>query len=69
MSMKELIECKHPNAWIEFEMGMISEVYTVPSSKDCTPFFFFFNSKNSIFSEIDLGLRHICIDKLLMLDL
>lgn len=26
MSMKELIECKHPNAWIEFEMGMISEM-------------------------------------------
>lgn len=41
MSMKELIECKHPNAWIEFEMGMISEVYTVPSSKDYFLFFFF----------------------------
>lgn len=26
MSFKELIECKHPTAWIEFEKGMIDEV-------------------------------------------
>ncbi|CAM8907503.1 unnamed protein product [Rhodiola kirilowii] len=26
MPMKELIECKHPTAWIEFEKGLISEV-------------------------------------------
>lgn len=26
MSMKELIECKHPTAWIEFEKGLISEM-------------------------------------------
>ncbi|KAG2693924.1 hypothetical protein I3760_08G118100 [Carya illinoinensis] len=26
MSLKELIECKHPTAWIEFEKGMIDEV-------------------------------------------
>ncbi|KAL9681538.1 hypothetical protein QQ045_013323 [Rhodiola kirilowii] len=25
MPMKELIECKHPTAWIEFEKGLISE--------------------------------------------
>lgn len=25
MSMKELMECKHPNAWNEFEKGLISE--------------------------------------------
>ncbi|KAI8565853.1 hypothetical protein RHMOL_Rhmol03G0293000 [Rhododendron molle] len=25
MSMKELIECKHPTAWIEFERGLINE--------------------------------------------
>lgn len=25
MSMKELMECKHPTAWIEFEKGLISE--------------------------------------------
>ncbi|KAH7854213.1 hypothetical protein Vadar_011436 [Vaccinium darrowii] len=25
MSMKELIECKHPTAWIEFERGLIDE--------------------------------------------
>ncbi|GER28911.1 haloacid dehalogenase-like hydrolase superfamily protein [Striga asiatica] len=26
MSMKELLECKHPTAWIEFEKGLISEM-------------------------------------------
>ncbi|KAJ8753632.1 hypothetical protein K2173_025623 [Erythroxylum novogranatense] len=26
MSFKELIECKHPTAWIEFEKGMIDEM-------------------------------------------
>ncbi|GAV81928.1 HAD_2 domain-containing protein [Cephalotus follicularis] len=26
MSMEELIECKHPTAWIEFEKGLIDEV-------------------------------------------
>ncbi|KAA8538920.1 hypothetical protein F0562_025612 [Nyssa sinensis] len=26
MSLKELIECKHPTAWIEFEKGLINEV-------------------------------------------
>ncbi|GAB2287159.1 Flavin mononucleotide hydrolase 1, chloroplatic [Dionaea muscipula] len=26
MSFKELIECKHPTAWIEFEKGLIDEV-------------------------------------------
>uniref|UniRef100_A0A7N0VIR7 Uncharacterized protein n=1 Tax=Kalanchoe fedtschenkoi TaxID=63787 RepID=A0A7N0VIR7_KALFE len=26
MSMKELLECKHPTAWIEFEKGQISEM-------------------------------------------
>ncbi|KAE9592204.1 hypothetical protein Lal_00046422 [Lupinus albus] len=26
MSMKELIDCKHPTAWIEFEKGLIDEV-------------------------------------------
>ncbi|KAF4350245.1 flavin mononucleotide hydrolase 1, chloroplatic-like [Cannabis sativa] len=26
MSMKELIECKHPTAWLEFEKGTIDEV-------------------------------------------
>ncbi|PON45500.1 HAD hydrolase, subfamily IA [Parasponia andersonii] len=26
MSMKELLECKHPNAWLEFEKGTIDEV-------------------------------------------
>lgn len=26
MPMKELIECKHPTAWIEFEKGQISEM-------------------------------------------
>lgn len=34
MSMKELIECKHPTAWIEFEKGIIDEVYSVLTSKD-----------------------------------
>jgi hypothetical protein len=27
MSFEELIESKHPTAWIEFEKGMIDEVY------------------------------------------
>lgn len=27
MSMKELLECKHPTVWIEFEKGLITEVY------------------------------------------
>ncbi|KAL3838552.1 hypothetical protein ACJIZ3_023143 [Penstemon smallii] len=26
MSMKELLECKHPTAWIEFEKGLINEM-------------------------------------------
>ncbi|CAI0559561.1 unnamed protein product [Linum tenue] len=26
MSMQELLECKHPTAWMEFEKGMIDEV-------------------------------------------
>ncbi|KAK4433025.1 Flavin mononucleotide hydrolase 1, chloroplatic [Sesamum alatum] len=26
MSMKELLECKHPTAWIEFEKGLIDEM-------------------------------------------
>lgn len=26
MSLKELIDCKHPTAWIEFEKGLIDEV-------------------------------------------
>ncbi|KAL6976974.1 Flavin mononucleotide hydrolase 1, chloroplatic [Sarracenia purpurea var. burkii] len=26
MSMKELIDCKHPTAWIEFERGLINEM-------------------------------------------
>ncbi|KAH6829456.1 Haloacid dehalogenase-like hydrolase superfamily protein [Perilla frutescens var. hirtella] len=26
MSMKELLECKHPTVWIEFEKGLINEV-------------------------------------------
>ncbi|GFQ01136.1 hypothetical protein PHJA_002257500 [Phtheirospermum japonicum] len=26
MSMEELLECKHPAAWIEFEKGLISEM-------------------------------------------
>ncbi|GLT95499.1 hypothetical protein SLE2022_131780 [Rubroshorea leprosula] len=26
MSLKELIECKHPTAWMEFENGMINEL-------------------------------------------
>ncbi|KAL2330201.1 hypothetical protein Fmac_017782 [Flemingia macrophylla] len=26
MSMKELIDCKHPSAWIEFEKGLIDEM-------------------------------------------
>ncbi|PSR71907.1 hypothetical protein CEY00_Acc33747, partial [Actinidia chinensis var. chinensis] len=26
MSLKELIECKHPTAWIEFERGLIDEM-------------------------------------------
>ncbi|PPR87197.1 hypothetical protein GOBAR_AA33495 [Gossypium barbadense] len=25
MSLKELIECKHPTAWLEFENGVIDE--------------------------------------------
>lgn len=25
MPMKELLECKHPTAWIEFEKGLIDE--------------------------------------------
>ncbi|KAL0288978.1 UNVERIFIED_CONTAM: Flavin mononucleotide hydrolase 1, chloroplatic, partial [Sesamum angustifolium] len=25
MSMKELLECKHPTTWIEFEKGLINE--------------------------------------------
>lgn len=27
MSMKELLESKHPTAWVEFEEGLIDEVY------------------------------------------
>ena len=27
MPMEELLECKHPTAWIEFEKGLINEVY------------------------------------------
>lgn len=27
MSLKELLECKHPTAWIEFEKGLINEVH------------------------------------------
>lgn len=34
MSFKELIECKHPTAWIEFEKGMIDEVYLKITSED-----------------------------------
>nr|GEX83433.1 flavin mononucleotide hydrolase 1, chloroplatic [Tanacetum cinerariifolium] len=26
MSMKELLDCKHPTAWIEFEKGLIDEI-------------------------------------------
>ncbi|KAJ6824739.1 uncharacterized protein M6B38_380105 [Iris pallida] len=26
MSMKELLECKHPTAWVEFEKGQIDEI-------------------------------------------
>ncbi|KAJ0013904.1 hypothetical protein Pint_21325 [Pistacia integerrima] len=26
MPMKELIECKHPTAWIEFKKGLIDEM-------------------------------------------
>ncbi|PIN24852.1 putative hydrolase (HAD superfamily) [Handroanthus impetiginosus] len=26
MSMKELLECKHPTAWVEFEKGLIDEM-------------------------------------------
>lgn len=26
MSLKELIDCKHPTAWVEFEKGFIDEV-------------------------------------------
>ncbi|XP_076953142.1 flavin mononucleotide hydrolase 1, chloroplatic-like isoform X2 [Bidens hawaiensis] len=26
MSMKELLDCKHPTAWIEFEKGLIDEM-------------------------------------------
>lgn len=29
MSMKELLECKHPTAWLEFEKGLINEVELV----------------------------------------
>lgn len=31
--MKELLECKHPTAWIEFEKGMIDEVWKLFLSK------------------------------------
>ncbi|KAB1209517.1 hypothetical protein CJ030_MR6G007363 [Morella rubra] len=27
MSLKELVECKHPTAWIQFEKGIIDEVH------------------------------------------
>lgn len=27
MPMKELLEIKHPTVWIEFEKGLIDEVY------------------------------------------
>ncbi|KAK6136039.1 hypothetical protein DH2020_030205 [Rehmannia glutinosa] len=36
MSMKELLECKHPTVWIEFEKGLISEVRLKVCSK-CFP--------------------------------
>jgi hypothetical protein len=29
MSMKELLESKHPTAWSEFETGVIDEVRTI----------------------------------------
>ena len=29
MSMKELLESKHPTSWSEFEMGLINEVRTI----------------------------------------
>lgn len=64
MSTKKLIEWKHPTAWIEFEKGMISEAYTVPTSRDC--FYIFFQQQEFTASEIFFGLRHICIDKSLI---
>ncbi|CAN0830322.1 Flavin mononucleotide hydrolase 1, chloroplatic [Linum grandiflorum] len=34
MSMKELIECKHPTSWMEFEKGMIDELWLVLRNLD-----------------------------------
>ncbi|KAL5538524.1 hypothetical protein UlMin_046095 [Ulmus minor] len=39
MSMKELLECKHPEAWVEFEKGMINEAELAKKFfKDGRPF-------------------------------
>ncbi|XP_059628681.1 flavin mononucleotide hydrolase 1, chloroplatic [Cornus florida] len=39
MSLKELIECKHPTAWIEFEKGLIDEMELASKFfKDGRPF-------------------------------
>ncbi|GFS30179.1 haloacid dehalogenase-like hydrolase (HAD) superfamily protein [Actinidia rufa] len=41
MSLKELIECKHPTAWIEFERGLIDEMeFARNFFKDGRPFDF-----------------------------
>lgn len=40
MSMKELLEEKHPTAWVEFEKGLIDEVL-------------YGNSGRKIFSDIN----------------
>lgn len=38
MPMKELLESKHPTAWVEFEEGLIDEVYLL----EMILLFFFF---------------------------
>ncbi|XP_042034560.1 flavin mononucleotide hydrolase 1, chloroplatic-like [Salvia splendens] len=39
MSMEELLECKHPTAWVEFEKGLINEVELAQKFfKDGRPF-------------------------------
>ncbi|KAK4385724.1 Flavin mononucleotide hydrolase 1, chloroplatic [Sesamum angolense] len=51
MSMKELLECKHPTAWIEFEKGLINETSGGIMIQQGTPktYSYILNSRNYFF--------------------
>ncbi|KAF9609544.1 hypothetical protein IFM89_016905 [Coptis chinensis] len=65
MSFNDLIECKHPTAWVEFEKGLINEVYLAileeaPRVSPLRPWLLI-SSQKSVMGQVEKStLSHYC---------